>query len=111
MPSLRRVDATERFPETFQFLGGYLHQHWPEDYGTADEAVRVAIAESGADRLRGVERELPSLLRLSDNDLERQSCVSYATTAHLATVGRGAPGSKRCSEPSPQPAGKCLIVE
>ncbi len=63
------MNATERYPETLQFLGGYLHQDWPEDYATADEAVRVAIAESDAKRLRGVERELPTLLRLPEDDL------------------------------------------
>jgi hypothetical protein len=40
----RRLEALERWPSLVQFLGGYLHQDWPEKSGAIERAIDVAIA-------------------------------------------------------------------
>jgi hypothetical protein len=39
----RSLEAQERWPNLFQFLGGYLHQDWPEHSGTPEKAIEDAI--------------------------------------------------------------------
>lgn len=74
------MDPVERFPETFQLLGAYLHQDFDRDYGTVDEALRVAIVEADKDRLRAVGHELRVILAMPDSEDEavvRALCYYY----------------------------------
>ena len=41
----RRLEAEERWPELCRFLGGYLHEDWPEMYGSISNAVDVGVRE------------------------------------------------------------------
>jgi hypothetical protein len=66
------MHASEQYPLSFQFLGGYLHQDFDLDYGSAEAAIEQALADWHDDeRLSGVEAELEALLRLSDVGLQR----------------------------------------
>lgn len=40
-----RLEASKRWPQLYQFLAGYCHQDWPEDYGTPEAAVDAAITD------------------------------------------------------------------
>ena len=47
----------ERWPDLQQFLGCYLHQDWPTDYGSPEAAVDAAIAEYDLPARQAVARE------------------------------------------------------
>lgn len=53
----RRLDAEERWPHLYKFLGAYLHQDWPEDSGTPEAAVDLAIAEHSLEERQAVARQ------------------------------------------------------
>ncbi len=40
----RSLEAQERWPNLAQFLGGYLHEDWPEESGTVERAIDAAVA-------------------------------------------------------------------
>jgi hypothetical protein len=50
-------EAKERWPTLYQFIGGYLHEDWPEMYGTPADAVGVAISEYPLELQQQVLRE------------------------------------------------------
>ena len=58
--------ARERFPELRQFLGGYLHQDFPEVHGDAESAIASAIEDSSAEQLEVVHAQLQGLIASSD---------------------------------------------
>ena len=39
------LEAQERWPHLWQFLGSYLHQDWPEIHGTPQAAIELAIRD------------------------------------------------------------------
>jgi hypothetical protein len=41
----RSLEAQERWPNLFQFLGGYLHQDWPIHSASPEQAVEQAVAD------------------------------------------------------------------
>ncbi len=51
-----------------QFLGGYLHEDWPEESGTPQAAVDAAIADYPLELRQQVRRELAALLRSTNED-------------------------------------------
>lgn len=53
----RRIDAQERWPDLYQFLAGYLHQDWPEESGTPEAAVAIAIADHDLGQRQSVVRQ------------------------------------------------------
>jgi hypothetical protein len=53
----RRLDAKQRWPDLFQLLGAYLHQDWPEESGTPEAAVALAIAEHSLEQRQTVARQ------------------------------------------------------
>jgi CdiI immunity protein len=40
-----RLEAEERWPTLYQFLGAYCHQDWPEEYGSPESAVDAAVSD------------------------------------------------------------------
>ena len=53
-----REEAEKRWPTLYQFLGGYLHEDWPEMYGSPEGALDKAIEEWPADLRVHIFREL-----------------------------------------------------
>ena len=53
----RRLDAEERWPDLFRFLGCYLHQDWPEESGSPEAAIDLAIAEHDLQERQTVARQ------------------------------------------------------
>ena len=52
-----RLEAEDRWPTLYQFLGGYLHQDWPEDDGTPEAAVDHAISDYSLEQRKLVAKE------------------------------------------------------
>ena len=52
-----RLKAEANWPNLFQFLGCYLHQDWPEESGTPEAAVDLAVAETQHEELKLVATE------------------------------------------------------
>jgi hypothetical protein len=76
------VRATEAYPELFRFLGGHLHQDWPEDAASADEAVEQAIAGAPRERLATVADEIDALLRTCRAEQALQDAVVQLCEYH-----------------------------
>ena len=53
----RRLQAEERWPHLYQFLGSYLHEDWPIHSGTPEQAVEQAVAAWDLEGRRLVLRE------------------------------------------------------
>lgn len=51
------LEARERWPVLYQFLGAYCHQDWPEEHGTPEDAVNAAIADYPLEMRQQVVRE------------------------------------------------------
>jgi hypothetical protein len=61
----------ERFENSFQFLAGYFHEDFVEEFGGPEEAVQAFIADSDVALQEKVVRELRQLLaEASDRELE-----------------------------------------
>ena len=56
----------EDFPALAQFLGGYLHQDFLLDHGSAPAAARSFRAEASPEEARAVDEELDRLLGLTE---------------------------------------------
>jgi hypothetical protein len=70
------VRTSDRYPELFQFLAGYLHQDWGLDAATAAEAVEQAIAGTPRARYATVEHELDDLLASHPDDFSLRAAVA-----------------------------------
>jgi len=53
----RWLEAEERWPALQQFMGCYLHQDWPDDHGSPDNAIEAAIDENPLDVRKAVTRD------------------------------------------------------
>jgi hypothetical protein len=56
------VNAADAYPDLSQLLGGYLHQTFGSDAGTADEALRQAVVDTPDERRVAVAAQIESLL-------------------------------------------------
>ena len=56
----------EDFPALAQFFGGYLHQDFLLDHGSAPAAARSFRADASPDEARAVDDELERLLTLTE---------------------------------------------
>ncbi|MFF7853167.1 contact-dependent growth inhibition system immunity protein [Streptomyces sp. NPDC007904] len=67
----------ERFPELNQFLGGYFHQDFFEEYTSYKEAVDDYVAEASDDDLNQLARDISALLTAAaaDGGLERATSI------------------------------------
>jgi CdiI immunity protein len=66
------IDAMSEFPNLFQVFGGYLHQDFGLEFGSADEALGAAAAGQGSEMVGAAIVEIDGLLgrRLSHDELE-----------------------------------------
>ena len=46
-----------RFPALREFLSGYLHQDFAEEYASAGDAAKAFLSEAGTDEIRAVREE------------------------------------------------------
>jgi len=70
----RGIDhADSEYPALYQLLAGYFHEDWPEEYPSADDALRAFRAEAPPGAIRAAVLEVERLLaeQLSDGDLGR----------------------------------------
>lgn len=51
------------YPALYQFFGGYVHQDWPEEFGTIEEAVRAYLINEPDDIKQKTQSELSQLIR------------------------------------------------
>ena len=76
----RRVQLHEemhsRFERLWQFLGGYLHQDWPELHGTPEGAVSDAIADYPLEMLEEVHRQLEAVLAETPDDTRLRAVLN-----------------------------------
>ncbi len=56
------MNAADAYPDLFQLLGGYLHQDFGSDTGTADEALRQAVVDTPDEGRAAVAAQIDSLL-------------------------------------------------
>lgn len=61
----------EDFPALEQFLGGYLHQDFDLDFGTAEDAVAAFAKEGPHESVRAVCDELDNALAMLDAGREQ----------------------------------------
>ena len=71
-----RDEAEARYPTLSQFLGGYLHEDWPEMHGTPEAAVDKAISEYPIELRRVVRKELADLLMRTEDDTQLRSLLN-----------------------------------
>ncbi|MEO6359034.1 MAG: contact-dependent growth inhibition system immunity protein [Sphingomicrobium sp.] len=76
----------ERWPALCQFLGGYLHQDWPDVYGKPHLAIAAAVAEYPLSNRQQVAREWWNWNQSAGavDDVRKQAyslgvCVSFNT--------------------------------
>jgi hypothetical protein len=55
---------TKNFPNLVQFLGGYFHQDFIDDYGTPDNAIKAFLSENSPETVQAVCRELDEVIPL-----------------------------------------------
>ncbi|GAB5481480.1 MAG: hypothetical protein Pars92KO_12370 [Parasphingorhabdus sp.] len=48
------MQAEKRWPNLYQFLGGYVHQNWDDFYSSPEEAIDHAISEFTSEMLSAV---------------------------------------------------------
>lgn len=76
-PSLRsREIAERRYPLLHRFLGGYLHQGWPELHGSAEGAIADAIADYSDDLRSKVRDELAGLATEVSDDTDLRAALN-----------------------------------
>jgi hypothetical protein len=63
-----RAEAESRYPALRQFFVCYLHGDSLPDYGTPENAIDVAIAESSVAYRQQARREVSALLGSTDDD-------------------------------------------
>ena len=71
-----REEAEARYPTLSQFLGGYLHEDWPEMHGTPQAAVDKAVSEYPIELRKVVRKELSDLLVRSTDDVQLRSLLN-----------------------------------
>ena len=71
----RKEEEAERYPMLAQFFGCYLHQGWPEESGTPEQAVDAAIADYPLEARRQIRREIAALLADYQGDDPRLRAV------------------------------------
>jgi hypothetical protein len=76
------VSAAEAYPDLFQFLGGYLHQDFDLDGGTADDAVRQAIASTPAEARAAVAAQIDSLMTAHSDERSLEVAVNELCSYH-----------------------------
>ena len=64
------------FPELTQFLGGYLHEDWVDDYETADEAVFHFLSVARVEQVSAAKRELDAFMKLNLDDASLAEALS-----------------------------------
>ena len=69
-------EMQSRFERLWQFLGGYLHQDWPELHATPEGAVADAIADYPLEMLEEVHRQLQSVLAETPDDTRLRSVLN-----------------------------------
>ncbi len=62
--------AEQRYYELRQFLGGYLHQDWPEMHGSPAGAIDDAIGEYPVPNRRTVYAQLLAVLGAAEDDVD-----------------------------------------
>ena len=67
---LLREEMERRYYRLRQFLACYLHEDWPEFYGSPQRAIDVAIAEYPIELRQQVRKELATLLDEAPDDVE-----------------------------------------
>jgi hypothetical protein len=45
------MTAKERYPELWTLIGAWLHQDWPHDSGTVEQAMRSGLVEANIDQV------------------------------------------------------------
>lgn len=65
------------FPELQQFLAGYFHQDWVDDYKNADEVIASFISESDRETITNVKQELNKLMLAEQSEQEIQDFLFY----------------------------------
>ena len=69
------------YADLARLLGGYLHQDFPEEYGSADGAVR-AFAEDGPERVDGAAAEIGGLLDEDRSDADLAALLTRLGSCH-----------------------------
>lgn len=69
-------------PALKQVLGGYLHEDFAEEFGSADEALRSAAKDQGAGQVIDALAELDALLRSSFTDEQLTDLIEGLTTGY-----------------------------
>jgi hypothetical protein len=72
-----RDEAEAHYPRLSQFLGGYLHEDWPEMHGTPEAAVDKAISEYPIELRRTVRKELADLLARMEDNTQLRSFMEF----------------------------------
>ena len=82
-----KQEAEDRWPNLYQFIGCYLHEDWPEMYGTPTQAISAAVSEFPLELRQQVLREwrnwnatvgaVDDIRSLLDNGLG--ACVYFET--------------------------------
>jgi hypothetical protein len=72
-----------RFWRLGQFLGGYLHEDWPQAYGTPEKAIEQAIEEYPLDLRQQVRRDLHAVLSEITDDKELREVLIWGLGVYV----------------------------
>ena len=53
----KRLFDPDEFPALQDFLGGYLHEDFSEEYGSAPEALEAFLSDASGDEIQNVKEE------------------------------------------------------
>lgn len=81
------MSALSRYPHLAELLGGYLHQDWEEEFGTAAEAVAAYRAGAGADDAARSREEIGRLLKRTKSEAGLAKACRALGCAFLPTGG------------------------